>query len=166
MDKDELVKRLREKVNASPVYQSLFYDLNLLPEQIGDDLGEWAKVETIVNHFEQTAPTTRAGLLEAAEIAYRERNALTAEARIAIEENRDVTANLLYGKADTAHRIGESIQAAAAKLPETREDYVMVPVADAQHVASTYHIVCNCLCVKCESVRNALAAASKGAGDE
>jgi hypothetical protein len=52
---NELVKRLREKVNASPVYQSLFYDLNLLPEQIGDDLGKWATVETIVNHFEEAA---------------------------------------------------------------------------------------------------------------
>jgi hypothetical protein len=74
----------------------------------------WCSTDTVSKLIvlEDKLATAEARTVErCAKIAYRERNELTAAARIAIKENRGVTANLLYGKADTALRIGESLQA-------------------------------------------------------
>lgn len=48
----QAIDDLRNKVNSDPILQSLLYDLNLMPEQIGNDSRKWGYVESIVNHFE------------------------------------------------------------------------------------------------------------------
>lgn len=56
-DSDERALRikdeLRAKINASPLLQSLLYDIDLMPEQIKpDDLRRWGYVEAIAGHCE------------------------------------------------------------------------------------------------------------------
>lgn len=47
MDKAKLLAR----INASPVTQSLLYDLGLLPEQLTEDSLEWGKMVRVVEHI-------------------------------------------------------------------------------------------------------------------
>lgn len=69
-------------------------------------------------HKLYTAPPSgvREGMLRAAEVCNKHADMLTDEARRAISENRDVTANLLYGKADAVKDAGRAITRAAEQV--------------------------------------------------
>lgn len=49
MDKAKLLAR----INASPVTQSLLYELDLLPEQITEGTKEWCNMALVVAHIEK-----------------------------------------------------------------------------------------------------------------
>lgn len=42
-------------INATPILQSLLYDINLLPEQLGRDGAKWAQMHCVVSHFKLMA---------------------------------------------------------------------------------------------------------------